>query len=170
MEVRRIMTGNVAACSPHTNLSVAAGLMWNYDCGVIPVIDENQKVVGVITDRDVCMAAAMNNRPASQIAVSEVISGEVFACAPEDEVSEALATMQRRQVLRLPVVDRDGKPQGILSMNDILLRAAEGRNSAGDGISCTEVVNTRKVIGQHRNFRSEEGPSAGHTQPHAMRA
>jgi CBS domain-containing protein len=112
--------------------------------------------------------AGLTERYATQ--TSEVISGEVFACAPEDEVSEALATMQRRQVLRLPVVDRDGKLQGILSMNDILLRAAEGRNSAGDGISYTEVVNTRKVIGQHRNFRSEEGPSAGHTQPHAMRA
>jgi CBS domain-containing protein len=170
MEVRRIMTGNVAACSPDTSLSAAAGLMWRYDCGVIPVIDGNKKVVGVITDRDICMAAAMKNRPSSQIAVSEVISGEVFACAPKDEVSEALATMQRRQVLRLPVVDQDGTLQGILSMNDILLRAEDGRKSAGDGISYAEVVITRKVIGQHRNFSSEEAPSAGHTEPHAMRA
>jgi CBS domain-containing protein len=170
MEVRRIMTSNVAACSPDTNLSAAASLMWQYDCGVIPVIDWNRKVVGVITDRDICMAAAMSNRPASQIAVSEVISGEVFACAPEDEVGEALATMQRRQVLRLPVVDKDGALQGILSMNDIVLRAEDGRKSAGDGISYSEVINTRKVIGQHRDFSQEEGPSAGHIEPRSMRA
>ncbi len=170
MEVRRIMTSNVAACSPDANLSAAASLMWQCDCGVIPVIDGNRKVVGVITDRDICMAAAMSNRPASQIAVSEVISGEVFACAPEDEVGEALATMQRRQVLRLPVVDKDGALQGILSMNDIVLRAEDGRKSAGDGISYSEVINTRKVIGQHRDFSQQEGPSAGHTEPRSMRA
>jgi CBS domain-containing protein len=170
MKVRRIMTSNVAACSPDTNLSAAAGLMWHYDCGVIPVIVGNQKVVGVITDRDICMAAAMSNRPASQIAVSEIISGEVFACAPEDEVSEALAIMQRRQVLRLPVVDQNGTLQGILSMNDIVLRSEEGRKSAGGGISYAEVVNTRKVIGQHREFSPEEGPPADYTEPQAMRA
>jgi CBS domain-containing protein len=170
MEVRRIMTSNVAACRPDTNLSAVAGLMWDYDCGVIPVIDENRKVVGVITDRDICMAAAMSNRPASQISVGELTSGEVFACAPEDDVSEALATMQRGRVLRLPVVDRDGTLQGILSMNDIVLRAEDGRKREGDGISYAEVVNTRKVIGQRRNFSPEEDLSAGYTEPRAMRA
>jgi CBS domain-containing protein len=170
MEVRRIMTSNVAACSPDTNLSAAAGLMWHHDCGVIPVIDENRKVVGVITDRDICMAAAMSSRPASQMAVSEVISGEVFACAPEDDVSEALATMQSRRVLRLPVVDGEGTLQGILSMNDIVLRAEDGRKRAGDGISYAEVIDTRKVIGQPRDFSPEEETPAGYTEPHAMRA
>ena len=170
MKVRRIMTSNVAACSPDANLSAAAGLMWRHDCGVIPVIDENRKVVGVITDRDICMAAAMSNRPASQIAVSEIISGEVFACAPEDEVSEALAIMQRNRVLRLPVVDQVGTLQGILSMNDIVLRAEDGRKRGGDGISYAEVINTRKVIGQSRDFSPEEEPSAGYTEPQAVRA
>jgi CBS domain-containing protein len=164
------MTSNVAACSPDTNLSAAAGLMWHYDCGVIPVIDGNQKVVGVITDRDICIATAMRNRPASQIAVSEVISGEVFACAPEDDVSEALAIMQRNRVLRLPVVDQGGTLQGILSMTDIVLRAEDGRKRAGDGISYSEVIDTRKVIGQPRDFSPEEEPPAGYTEPHAMRA
>lgn len=159
MEVRRIMTSNVAACMPETNLAAAAGLMWRHDCGVIPVIDGNQKVVGVITDRDICMAVAMINRLASEIAVGEVISGEVFACSPDDEVSQALATMQRRQVLRLPVVNKDGNLQGILSMNDILSRAEDGRESMGDVISYAEVVNTRKVIGEHHDLSTGEESS-----------
>lgn len=125
MKVQRIMTSNVAACSLETSLA-AAGLMWHYDCGVIPVIDWDQKVVGVVTDRDICMAVAMNNRVASEMAEGEVVSGEVFACSPEDEVGQALATMQRRQALRLPVVNQDGELQGMLSMNDIVLRAGEG--------------------------------------------
>jgi CBS domain-containing protein len=158
------MTSNVATCRPEINLAAAAGLMWRYDCGVIPVVDGNQKVVGVITDRDICMAVAMNNRFASEIAVGEVISGEVFACSPDDEVSQALATMQRRQVLRLPVVNQDGTLQGILSMNDIVSRAEDGRESMGDGISYAEVVNTRKVIGEHRNL------SPGEESSWAMRA
>jgi CBS domain-containing protein len=164
MEVRRIMTSNVAACRPETNLAAAAGLMWHYDCGVIPVVDGDKKVVGVITDRDICMAVAMNNRFASEIAVREVISGEVFACTPDDEVSQALATMQRRKVLRLPVVNQDGTLQGILSMNDIVSRAEDGRESMGDGISYAEVVNTRKVIGEHRDL------SPGEESSWAMRA
>jgi CBS domain-containing protein len=158
------MTSNVAACRPETNLAAAAGLMWHYDCGVIPVVDGDKKVVGVITDRDICMAVAMNNRFASEIAVREVISGEVFACTPDDEVSQALATMQRRKVLRLPVVNQDGTLQGILSMNDIVSRAEDGRESMGDGISYAEVVNTRKVIGEHRDL------SPGEESSWAMRA
>jgi len=157
MKVRKIMSSDVAACYPDTSLAAAAGLMWQYDCGVIPVIDRNQKVVGVITDRDICMAAAMTNRFASQIAVGEVMSGEVFACSPDDEIGQALATMQRRQVLRLPVVNQDGALQGILSMNDIVLRAEEGRGSKSDGISYAEVINTRKVIGEPRDSASSEG-------------
>lgn len=165
MKVRNIMSSDVAACGPDTSLAAAAGLMWQYDCGVIPVIDNNQKVVGVITDRDICMAAAMKNRIASEIAVGEVMSGEVFACSPDDEVDQALATMQRRQVLRLPVVNQDGALQGILSMNDIVLRAEEGRGSQSDGISYAEVVHTRKVIGEHRDSAS----NAGLSQSRAMR-
>jgi len=166
MRVQNVMTNNVAVCSPDTSLAAAAGLMWRYDCGVIPVIDEGQKVVGVITDRDICMAVAMNNRFASEMVTGEVISGEVFACSPEDEVSEALATMQRRQVLRLPVVSQDGALQGILSMNDIMLRAKDEWESVGDGISYAEVLNTRKVIGQHRNI----SPGGESFESRAMRA
>ena len=153
------MTSNVAACRPETNLAAAASLMWDHDCGVIPVLDRNEKVVGVITDRDICMAVAMNNRFASEIAVGEVISGEVYACSPDDDISQALAIMQRMQVLRLPVVSQDGSLQGILSMNDIVSRAEDGRESAGDGISYAEVVNTRKVIGEHRNLSAADESS-----------
>ena len=170
MNVRQLMTEHPTTCRVGDSASDAARIMWDCDCGAVPVLDDQDRVAGIVTDRDICMAAAMSNRPASQIAVSEVISGEVFACAPEDGVSEALATMQRRQVLRLPVVDKDGALQGILSMNDIVLRAEDGRKSAGDGISYSEVINTRKVIGQHRDFSPEEGPSAGYTEPQAMGA
>ena len=105
MKIQRVMTRDVASCSPESSLAAAAGLMWQFDCGIIPVIDGNHKVVGVITDRDICMALAMNNRRASEIAVGETMSGEIFACSADDDIDRALAIMQRGRVLRLPVVD-----------------------------------------------------------------
>ena len=74
MKIQNIMTTNVASCSPDTNLAAAAGLLWDYDCGSLPVVDRERKVVGVITDRDLCMAAATKNRLASEITVRETSS------------------------------------------------------------------------------------------------
>jgi CBS domain-containing protein len=160
MKVQRIMTENVATCSPESSLAAAAGLMWQHDCGIIPVVDGARKVIGIITDRDICMSVAMNHRLASEITVGEVISGQVFACSPDDDISQALGVMQRNRVLRVPVVDEAGRLQGILSMNDVVLRAEEGREKKGDGISYSEVVDTRKVISEHRNVNSEGQPFA----------
>jgi CBS domain-containing protein len=160
MKIQRLMTRDVAACSPESSLAAAAGLMWQYDCGIIPVIDGNRKVVGVVTDRDICMATAMKNRLASEIAVGEIISGKIFACSADDDVDQALAIMQRGRVLRLPVVDQAGKLQGIISMNDVVLRAEDGREKTGDGVSFAEVVNTRKVIGEHRDGGPATKPSS----------
>jgi CBS domain-containing protein len=82
--------------------------MWDYDCGVLPVIDDAERVMGLITDRDIASAAATNNRPASAITVGEVISGNVYACAEDDDIKAALRTMQQKGVRRLPVVGQDG--------------------------------------------------------------
>lgn len=62
MEVRDVMTKTVASCHPETNLAAAGALMWETDCGVLPVVDERRKVSGVITDRDVCIALTTSDR------------------------------------------------------------------------------------------------------------
>jgi len=140
------MTTNVASCSPDTNLAAAAGLLWDHDCGSLPVIDHEGKVVGVVTDRDLCMAAATKNRLASEIPVREVITGSVHACRPNDDVKSAIKTMQSEKVLRLPVVNDDGRLQGVLSMNDIMIQTESGKS----GLSCEEALSARNVIGEHR--------------------
>ena len=123
MKLKDIMTSNPRVCNPTTDLSTVAHIMWDNDCGVVPVVAEGGKVVGLITDRDICMAAAMTGRTLPNIAVEEVINGNVYSCATDDNVTKALDVMSANKVRRVPVVDSDGLLRGIVSMNDIALQA-----------------------------------------------
>lgn len=123
MKVKEVMTRTVQVCLPEASLARAAAIMWEYDCGIVPVVDGDGRVVGMITDRDICMAAATKFRPAAEIAVREVMSGRVYACRSQDDVREALRTMAQHRVRRLPVIDLQGRIEAMLSMNDVLLKA-----------------------------------------------
>ena len=150
MKVRDVMTGVVKSCGPDTNLAAAAMIMWESDCGAVPVLDDAGKVIGMITDRDICMAVATKGREASLIAVGEVITGNVFSCLPEDDLSDALKTMRNEQVRRLPVINGDGELRGILSVNDVLLRAEVAGGKKTPALSYTEAADTLKSICRHR--------------------
>ncbi|MGH9945089.1 MAG: CBS domain-containing protein, partial [Pyrinomonadaceae bacterium] len=119
MKVSDIMTGDVRACRPENNLAEAARVMWERDCGSVPVVDTSNRVVGMVTDRDICMAVATQNRLASEIRAGEIGLRQVITCSPEADVAAALALMQREQVRRLPVVDAQGALVGILSLHDV---------------------------------------------------
>jgi len=160
MQVNEVMTSEANSCTPETSLATAAMLMWEHDCGVLPVVDDARKVVGVITDRDICMAAAMRPQPISEISVSEVISGKVYACTPETEIHEALKTMGQEKVHRLPVISAEGELQGILSMNDLALEAKATNDKKTHGLSYADVVETYKAICAHRTL-----PQAVEAQP-----
>ena len=96
-ESQRDMTPNARACTPTDTLAAAARFMWDNDCGILPVVADGGKVIGLITDREICMAAAMNNRNLSNIAVADVISGKVYAASPDDDVRKALEIMRETQ-------------------------------------------------------------------------
>lgn len=146
MKVAEVMTRNVQSCTPETNLAAAAMQMWNGDCGILPVVDDDGRVIGMITDRDICIAAATRHRDIANITVGQVTTGEVQSCRPETSVRDALKVIAQARVRRLPVVDEDHKLQGILSMNDIVLHAVEGRDKKAKDISYADVVNTFKAI------------------------
>lgn len=150
MKVKEVMNTNPQVCTLTDNLAAAAGLMWDNDCGVLPVIAEGGKVVGLITDRDICMAASMKNQRLSNLAVADVISGDVYACKPEEDIRSALKIMQENKVRRLPVIATDGTLEGILSMNDVVLKANEPKEKKAPELSYGDVINTYKSICQHR--------------------
>ena len=149
MKVKEIMSANAKACTLTDNLADAARSMWNTDCGILPVVAEGGKVVGLITDRDICMAAAIQGRHLENIAIEDVSSGRVFSCKPDDDVRVALKLMQENKVRRLPVVADDGKLAGILSMNDIVVNAKELPDKKGANVSYADVVETYKAICAH---------------------
>ncbi len=150
MNVQDIMTSDVQCCGPDTNLAIAAKMMWDSDCGALPVLNINGHVMGVITDRDICMATTTKNKPPSEITVWETTSGKAYTCKPTDDVHTALDIMKRERVRRLPVVDDEGVFQGIIAMNDFLLAAQEAKGKGFPAVSYEDVVHTMKAISAHR--------------------
>ncbi|HEY0404696.1 MAG TPA: CBS domain-containing protein [Pyrinomonadaceae bacterium] len=150
MKVREIMTGAVGSCGMETNLAAAARIMWDKDCGSVPVLDNDGHVIGMITDRDICMALTTRNRLASEVLVGDVISGVVKTCAPDDEVVEALQAMRGEQLRRLPVVDSEGELVGIISINDVILNSKKGKSKKGAHVSHADVMDALKSLSQHR--------------------
>ncbi len=125
-QVKDMMTVTPATCRSDDDLAAAASRMWETDCGMLPVVDDGS-LIGVVTDRDICMGVALSGRRPTETRVSEVASHGVWTCSPEDEVVEALAAMARHQVRRLPVVDRDqgNRLVGVLALNDVVICAGE---------------------------------------------
>ena len=149
MKVREVMTPNPKAIWLTESLADAAQLMWQNDCGVLPIIKDGQKVIGMITDRDICMGAAINDRKPSSISVEEIMTGEVYAVQVDDDIDQALQTMQEHRVRRLPVINSAGELEGILSMNDIVLKTKSADGQATEEINYGAVVKTYASISQH---------------------
>jgi CBS domain-containing protein len=140
MKVQDIMTKEVSYCDPGTNAAAAAELMWTRNCGALPVVEDGGRVTGIVTDRDLFIALGTNNRKASDLAVGALMEKEISTCAPEDDLRMALKIMTRHQVQRLPVVDTTGAIKGILSLDDIVLRAD------ADGLSNEDLLTAIKAI------------------------
>jgi len=149
MKVQDVMTSKVRSCGPETNLAEAVKMMWENDCGILPVVDSQSKILSAITDRDIAIAVGTRSRLAADIPVVDVMPDLVVTAAPDEDLRSALRTMKTALVRRLPVTDRDGVLRGILSINDIVLWAANNPTAP----SAEDVVSTLKAICQHHRTR-----------------
>lgn len=140
MKVQDIMTRDVETCTPSTTLTQVVKLMQDACCGIIPVVEAG-RLRGVVTDRDVSLALIKSGRKPINIAVHEVMTTPVQACAPADDVRTALSAMTRFKIRRLPVVAADGSVRGILSMDDVILRAL-----SSDAPTTTEIIASLREI------------------------
>ena len=121
MKVKDVMKTDVGSCSAEDNLMKAAEIMRRRDCGAVPIVDEENRVVGILTDRDICLAVAARNRKASDVKCKELINGEaVVFCAADDKLEDALRRMRKHRIERLPAIGADGELVGILSIGGIL--------------------------------------------------
>ena len=125
MHVRDLMTHAPAVCTTTDHLSRAAQILWERDCGAVPVLDAAGALVGIVTDRDICMAAYTQGRALHEIPVERVMSKHVFTISPDATAADALDTMNRKAVRRLPVTDANGRLIGILSLADFARAARD---------------------------------------------
>jgi CBS domain-containing protein len=144
MKVRELMTVNVGCCGPRTNAAAIAEILWSRDCGCVPIVDEKNKLLGVVTDRDLFIALGTRNRRPSELSADEVMSRDVATAAPDDLVSKAVEAMQNRKVRRVPVVDKDGTVRGMLSIYDVV-RFAAARPGAPD-LTATTVLSALAAL------------------------
>lgn len=143
MKIKDLMTKNLNVCDAQTSLSSAAMMMWDGDCGILPVVDDREKVIGVITDRDLAMAMATKNQLPADVRVGEISDkGQIATCAPDDDVKKALDLMREKQIRRLPVVNEDGRLQGIISINDFIRHCQADSRELSD----QDVLGTLKAI------------------------
>jgi CBS domain-containing protein len=125
MKVKHVMTKDPSACVPSDTAVKAATIMRDEDAGVVPVIDneQGQKIVGVVTDRDLCMNVVAEGRDPGTVRVEQCMTPSVVTCSPNDALEKATELMKENQVRRIPVVDEQGRLQGILSLADVVGRA-----------------------------------------------
>jgi CBS domain-containing protein len=149
MKVVDMMMGTPYFCRPETNLGSATEMMWTGNCGFLPVVGNEGKVVGVVTDRDICIALGTRGRPSGEVTVVDVMSQKVYSCGPDDDVRMALGTMRDGRLRRLPVISKEGLV-GVISMDDILLRADASGAARVGAVSSQEIVDAFRAINTHQ--------------------
>jgi CBS domain-containing protein len=115
-------------------LSAAARVMRDADYGTLPVVDGQRHLIGILTDRDVCLAIAASARNAAHIAVHEVMTPKPVTVRVTDTIHTALSTMKHARVRRLPVLDGGGELKGLLSIEDVVVRGLESGGAGTDEI------------------------------------
>ncbi len=148
MRVQDLMTRQVHSCRSSDSLEQAAQLMWNFDCGCVPVCDGDgvSRLVGMITDRDICMSALFQGRALRDLHVSDAMSKSVEACHASDALGNAERIMQAARIRRLPVLDEHDALVGVISLADLAREAARERTRRGKEITETEVGDTLASI------------------------
>jgi CBS-domain-containing membrane protein len=154
MHLKEIMRHPVVTCPADSTLDVAARLMWEHDCGTVPVVGSDGRLAGIITDRDICMAAYRQNRALPQILLMDVMSKPVFACRAEDTVESVEALMRDNHVRRVPIIDREARPIGVVALDDLARLADRAKRSGVD----RELVETLAAIARPRPGLSEPAP------------
>jgi CBS domain-containing protein len=143
--VRKLMRSAPVFCAPGDGLDRAAQAMWGADCGALPVVAADGSVVGMITDRDACMAAFTRGLPLSAMTVESAMSRTVHACGPDDSLGHAVRLMAEHQVRRLPVLE-EGRLVGVLSLADL---AREVGHSGGNRIpGCVALAHALAAISE----------------------
>ncbi len=123
--------------------------MWEHDCGCVPVVDGHGKLAGIVTDRDICMAAYTQGVPLEAIPLARVMSPKLILCSRTDELETAHHLMRTYEIHLIPVADSRGRPVGILSLSDVV-----NHNRGELAEQSVEVAATFSAIRRRRELAS----------------
>ena len=154
MKVEQLMTRDVRTCQPGDRLNTAAQIMWERDCGCVPVVEQEDsaaRVVGMITDRDICMAAYTQGRPLSDVKVESAMARNVRSCRFTDSIGAALKILEQNQLHRLPVLDQNDHLIGMLSLADAAREAAREHGRAAKEVTDTQIGEAVEAISAPRS-------------------
>ncbi|HUR36664.1 MAG TPA: CBS domain-containing protein [Terriglobales bacterium] len=155
MKVRELMTPNPSSADPETTVEEIATLMKEEDVGCIPILDEDGKVAGVITDRDIVVRCIAEGQDPSECRADDIISPQSVTISPDAEANEAARIMAERQIRRLPVVE-DDQLVGMLSLGDVAVKAHDDRMS---GSVLEDVSEGVKSGSRGRQIGAQQGGS-----------
>lgn len=148
MKVKDIMAADsIKFCSPETRLHNAAKVMKDVNCGALPVVDKNKKLIGMVTDRDICLSLATKRvKLPAHISVGQIMTTKIVSVKPDDDISVALNQMRTKKVGRLPVINSDGKLEGVLTMHQLLAYASRNGDDFNDMYSGETIAKTIKAL------------------------
>lgn len=150
------MTAHARCVGPENTLVEAAGLMREMDVGALPVCEED-RLIGMLTDRDIVLRGTADGRDPNATSVRELMSSSVTSVRADQSVEEAVRVMEDRQIRRLPVIGRDGRLVGIVSLGDIAISS----NPAFSGMALRDVSEQRNPSARQRRLTERSAPVRG---------
>lgn len=124
LRVEDVMTHGPESCQADADLATVANVMWDLDVGCVPIVGDDHRIAGMITDRDIAMAAFLNGKPLHDLRVADVMAKTIVTAKVGDRLRTVQELMEKSKIRRLPVVDGERKLVGIVSLHD-LVRAAK---------------------------------------------
>ena len=152
-----LMVDDVCFVTMHDPVAAAAHHLTRGDCDVVPVIDQEARVRGMLAEHDICMAAYAKNLPLSELAVEAAMARGVVACRADDSPGDALRTMVKRRVRRLPIVNEDGVLLGVISLDGLAGAAASGLLDAQAVVAAVAAINSHPAGPEIAQEPGEDG-------------
>lgn len=145
MKARDIMTANPSCCHPHDPVCSAAALMADGNWGCLPVVEPGtERIIGILTDRDIALRVVATARDPRTIDVEEVMSRGIVCCHADDDIEDVEQCMRSHRVRRVPVVDALGRVIGIISQADLAIRAFRERHA----IDAEDIARTLEALSE----------------------